>query len=229
MIRARRFFLAAHLVVIGTSLSCLFADDQRAATQGRAVVRRLNCYEYENTVRDLLAQQFLQLRDTLPEDGFVNRFNKAGQALDVSHVQMARYMEAAEQAIRLVVAASNQPEIHKRFYAREQKRFIGRMRYSSFNRHPERATIPILGFDAQPDVLAEKGPISVGEKDPKIRELEAFATPASTYTGNEYHFDQFAAPAGGVYHLRFSAYSIWIHTLFGTEGRADRTPWWHPN
>jgi hypothetical protein len=124
---------------------------------------------------------------------------------------MARYMEAAEQAIRLVVAASDQPEVQKRYYAREQKRFIGRMRYSSFNRHPERATIPILGFDAQPDVLAEKAPISVGEKDPKTRELEAFATPASTYTGNEYHFDQFAAPAGGLYHLRFSAYSIWIH------------------
>src|SRR5260370_6008270 len=131
MIRARRFFLAAHLVVIGTSLSCLFADDQRAATQGRAVLRRLNRYEYENTVRDLLSAPWLQLRDSLPEDGLVNRFNKAGQALDVSHVQMARYMEAAEQAIRLVLAASHQPEIHKRFYAREPKPLIRLMPYRS--------------------------------------------------------------------------------------------------
>jgi hypothetical protein len=201
----------------------------RANTQGRAVLRRLNRYEYENTVRDLLSAPWLQLRDSLPEDGLAHRFNKAGSALDVSHVQMARYMEAAEQAIRSVVNAWDQPEVQKRYYAREQKRFIGRMRYSSFNRHPERATIPILGFDAQPDVLAEKVPISVGEKDPKTRELEAFATTASTYTGNEYNFDQFTARAGGKYRLKFNAYSIWVHTLFGTEGRADRAPWWHPD
>jgi mono/diheme cytochrome c family protein len=204
-------------------------ERSRAAIQGRAVLRRLNRYEYENSVRDLLSAPWLQLRDSLPEDGLVHRFNKAGQALDVSHVQMARYMEAAEQAIRLVLSAANQPEVQKRYYARDQKRFIGRMRYSSFNHHPERAMIPILGFDAQPDVLAEKAPISVGESDPKTRELEAFVTPASTYNGNEYSFDQFSAPASGQYHLRFNAYSIWVHTLFGAVGMKDRRPWWHPD
>jgi hypothetical protein len=201
----------------------------RAAANGRAVLRRLNRYEYENSVRDLLSSPWLQLRDSLPEDGLIHRFNKAGQALDVSHVQMARYMEAAEQAIRLVVNAANQPEVQKRYYARDQKRFIGRMRYGPFNHHPERAMIPILGFDAQPDVLAEKVPISVGDSDSKKRELEAFATPASTYNGNEYSFDQFAAPAGGRYHLRFNAYSIWVHTLWGTAGIKDRRDWWHPD
>src|SRR5882724_11105378 len=85
----------------------------RAATQGRSMLRRLNRYEYENTVRDLLSAPWLQLRDSLPEDGLVSRFNKVGQALDVSHVQMARYMEAAEQAIRLVLAAADQPQVEK--------------------------------------------------------------------------------------------------------------------
>src|SRR5262245_58068979 len=202
---------------------------RRAATQGRSVLRRLNRYEYENTVRDLLGAPWLQLRDSLPEDGIFHRFNKSGQALDVSHVQMSRYMETAEQAIRMVLASERQPEVRRRYYAREQKRFLGRMRYSSFNRHPERATIPILGFDAQPDVLAERVPITAGESDPKTRELEAFATPASTYIGNEYHFDQFSAPTGGLYRLRFNAYSIWIHTLFGPENRSDRTAWWRPD
>jgi hypothetical protein len=201
----------------------------RAATQGRSVLRRLNRYEYENSVRDLLSAPWLQLRDALPEDGLVHRFNKSGQALDVSHVQMARYMEAAEQAIRLVVSAANQPEVQKRYYAREQKRFIGRMRYSPFNHHPERAMIPVLGFDAQPDVLAEKVPLTVGASDPKTRELEAFVTPASTFNGNDYSFDQFVAPVGGKYRLRFSAYSMWVHTLFGTAGVKDRRPWWHPD
>jgi len=199
------------------------------SAQGRSVLRRLNRYEYENTVRDLLAAPWLNLRDSLPEDGVINRFNKVGQALDVSHVQMARYMETAESAIRQVLAAANQPEVTKRYYAREQKRFLGRMRYSSFNAHPERATIPVLGVEAQPDVLHEKAPITVGEADPKTRELEAFATPASNYVGNEHHFDQFIAPAGGRYRLRFSAYSIWIHTLYGPENHKTRPAWWRPN
>jgi hypothetical protein len=200
-----------------------------AAKQGRAVLRRLNRYEYENTIRDLLAAPWLQLRDSLPEDGVVNRFNKVGQALDVSHVQMARYMETAEQAMRQVLAAAQQPETTKRYFAREQKRFLNRMRYSSFNTHPERATIPVLGVEAQPEVLHERAPITVGEADPKTRELEAFATPASNYVGNEHHFDQFVAPAGGRYRLRFSAYSIWIHTIYGPEGHKTRPAWWRPN
>lgn len=204
-------------------------ERDRAATQGRSVLRRLNRYEYENTVRDLLAAPWLNLRDSLPEDGVINRFNKVGQALDVSHVQMARYMETAESAIRQVLAAANQPETAKRYYAREQKRFQNRMRYSSFNNHPERATIPVLGVEAQPDVLHQKVPFTVGEADPKTRELEAFATPASNYVGNEHHFDQFVTPAGGRYRLRFNAYSIWIHSIYGPEGHKTRPAWWRPN
>ena len=204
-------------------------ERQRAATQGRAVLRRLNRYEYENTLRDLLGAPWLQLRDSLPEDGIVQRFNKSGQALDVSHVQMSRYMETAEQALRLVLDASHKPETTKRYYARDQKRLLNRMRYSPFNNHPERASIPILGFEAQPDVLAEKAPLTVGDSDPMTRELEAFATPASTYVGNEYHFDQFAAPSGGSYKLRFNTYSIWIHTIYGALLRRDKVEWWRPD
>ena len=202
----------------------------RARTEGRAVLRRLNRYEYENSIRELLSAPWLQLKDSLPEDGLDHHFNKSGQALDVSYVQMSAYMEAAEHAIRLVVNAANQPEAQKRYYARDQKRFIGRMHYSPFNHSPERGMIPVLGFDPQPDVLKEKVPVSVGESDPKTRELEAFATPASTFNGNDYSFDQFTSPVGGRYHLRFNAYSIWIGTIWGGGSSAanpTRKPWWH--
>ena len=204
----------------------------RARTEGRAVLRRLNRYEYENSIRELLSAPWLQLKDSLPEDGLDHHFNKSGLALDISHVQMSRYMEAAEHAIRLVVNAANQSEVQQRYYARDQKRFIGRMHYGPFNHSPERGMIPVLGFDAQPDVLKEKVPVSVGESDRKTRELEAFATPASTFNGNDYSFDQFTSPVGGRYHLRFSAYSIWIHTIWGTGSSAanpNRKPWWHPD
>src|SRR5580658_1912601 len=204
-------------------------EQMRVTTRGRSVLRRLNRYEYEDSIRDLLSAPWLQLKDALPEDGLIHRLNKSGLALDISHVQMARYMDAAEQAIHLVLAAAHQPEAQERYYAREQKRFIGRMRYSPFNHHPERAMIPVLGFDAQTDVLAETAPISVGASDPARRELEAFATPASTFNGNDYSFDQFHSPSGGRYHLRINAYSIWIHTIWGTAGMQDRKPWWHPD
>ncbi len=207
----------------------LAQERQHSLKQGRSLLRRLNRYEYENTVRDLLSAPWLQLRDSLPEDGVIDRFNKIGQGLDVSHVQMSRYMETAEQALRSVLDSYGAPKLKQRFYARDQKRFINRMKYSPFNNHPERATIPLLGFDAQPEVIAEKAPMTVGDKDPKTRELEGFATTASTYTGNEMHFDQFAAPVGGRYRLRLNAFSIWAHTIHAPAAGDKKIKAWRPS
>ena len=204
-------------------------EERRAATQGRALLRRLNRYEYENTLSDLLSAPWLQLKDGLPEDGVINRFNKVGEGLDVSHVQMSRYLETADTAIRLALDASGAPPKLQKYYAREQKRFINRMKYSPFNSHPERATIPILGFDAQPDVIAEKAPITVGDKDPKMRELEGFATTASTYIGNEYYWDQFAAPAGGRYRIRMNIFSIWAETILAPAAGNKSLKAWRPS
>jgi hypothetical protein len=68
--------LAASLVAI---------ERARMAKEGRTTWRRLNRYEYENALRDLLHAPWLQVRDSLPEDGEADRFNKIGEALDVSH------------------------------------------------------------------------------------------------------------------------------------------------
>ena len=63
-------------------------ESARVATQGRTVERRMNRFEYENAVRDLLQAPWLDLKEILPEDTEAFRFNKTGQALDVSHVQL---------------------------------------------------------------------------------------------------------------------------------------------
>jgi hypothetical protein len=203
-------------------------ERDRAAANGRGVVRRLNRYEYETTVRDLLEAPWLVLRDSLPEDGLVARFNKSGGALDISHVQMARYFDAAEQALRDVLAAAREPETSSKHYTRQQGSFIRRMRYGPFNRSPERATIPILDFQTQPEVIAETVPISVGDTDPTVRELEGYATPAGTFNGNEYHWSEWQAPSGGIYQLRFNAFSIWLHTVWDDKNK-NRPAWWRPN
>lgn len=204
-------------------------ERERVVEQGRSVLRRLNRYEYEATLRDLLSAPWLRLRDSLPEDGLIGRFNKSGQALDVSHVQMARYMDTADQAMRSVLDASGVASHSQRYYVREQQRFIKRMKYTFFNSHPERATIPILGFDAQPEVITEKAPMTVGSKDPATRDLEGFAVTASTYTGNEMHFDQFSAPVGGRYRLRMNAFSIWAHTVHVPSAGDKKMLAWRPS
>ncbi|HUP80482.1 MAG TPA: DUF1587 domain-containing protein, partial [Pirellula sp.] len=84
-------------------------DRKESAASGRSVWRRMNRYEYENSLRELLAAPWLQLKAILPEDGELQRFNKIGEALDTSHVNLARYMQAAEYALREVTAKTPDP------------------------------------------------------------------------------------------------------------------------
>src|SRR5205823_7309002 len=106
------------------------AEEERAAKEGRATQRRLNRYEYENALRELLHAPWLQVRDSLPEDGEALRFNKIGDALDVSHVQMARYLAAADYALRqAMVPKAERPETRvTRYYTRDQRSYTGPMK-----------------------------------------------------------------------------------------------------
>src|SRR6266516_3557090 len=157
------------------------AEEERAVKQGRATQRRLNRYEYENALRDLLHAPWLQVRNSLPEDGEAYRFNKIGGALDVSHVQMARYLGASDYALRQAMATqAERPQTKvQRYYSRDQRSFTSPMTFTVFNTAPERATFPVLGFEGQPDVRASKAPITVGTNDPVLRELEGVGVVAS--------------------------------------------------
>lgn len=200
------------------------ADKARIEREGRTTWRRMNRYEYENTLRDLLEAPWLQIKDKLPEDGEANRFNKIGDALDVSHVQMARYLAAADYALREVLAKNTQQpkSTTQRFYTREDKGLLGKMKFSQFNKSPERATFPVLGTQAQPDVRAGKAPATVGKKNPKLREQEAIGCVASSYEPIELKFREFEVPRSGLYKLRFSGYSLWVGPQQGEK-------WYRPD
>ncbi len=71
-----------------------------AARQGRSVSRRVNRFEYQNILRDILHDPTLKVADQLPLDGEVHGFPKVGGALDVSHVQVDAYLDVAEFALR---------------------------------------------------------------------------------------------------------------------------------
>jgi len=127
---------SAYLADLGGKLAA--ADSARLAAEGRTVKRRLNRFEYESTLRDLLAAPWLDVRESLPEDSESHRFNKSGQALDVSHVQLARYLATAEDALRQVLVASAEklPGTPRRFFARDQGSYVGPMKFSVFNTSP---------------------------------------------------------------------------------------------
>jgi hypothetical protein len=200
------------------------ADSARIRREGRSVLRRMNRYEYENTLRDLLGAPWLQIKEMLPEDGERHHFNKSGEALGVSHVQISRYLSAAEHALREVMARSEkQPEAEtKRFYAREQRAFTNKVEFSQFNTASERATFPLLGNAADVAVLKKEAPMTVGEKDPAKRELESMGVVASSYEPLEIRFNQFKAPVPGHYKLRLSAHSFWA-------GPESAEKWWKPS
>ena len=102
---ARKAFLAE----LGTTL--LAKETELAGDSGRTSVRRMNRVEYEHTLRDLLHLPLLNVKDLLPEDGQQFGFDKVAGALDISHVQMAKYLEVADVALRqAIVPAGPRPE-----------------------------------------------------------------------------------------------------------------------
>lgn len=200
------------------------ADRAREVAEGRSTWRRLNRFEYENTLRDLLHAPWLQIKEMLPEDGEAHRFNKAGEALDVSHIQMAQYLAAADTALREVVATQvARPQTRTvRYYARDNGSFARKMKFNEFNRSPERATFPVLGFAGQPKIRSGDAPVTAGPADPKTRELEAIGVVAGAYEPLEPKFNEFKAPHSGRYKVRLAAYSVWT-------GPGKEPKWWVPD
>ena len=179
------------------------------ARNGRAGLRRLNAYEYENAIRDLLGVPWLRIRDKLPQDGIAFRFNKTGTALDVSHVQMARYMSTAQMAMREAMAAKLvQPATATtRVYARQEPMLTGNMWPREGNTRTDRMNFPVLDSHAQPEVRAGRSPIT----SPETKEREAMGRVSSIFSdAGGFSWTGFRVPAAGRYKIRVKGYSIWV-------------------
>ena len=71
----------------------------------------MNRTEYEHTLQDLLALPLLRVKEMLPEDGQQHGFDKVPSALELSHVQIRKYLEAADAALnQAVVDLPKKPE-----------------------------------------------------------------------------------------------------------------------
>ncbi len=175
--------------------------------RGRAGLRRLNAYEYENAIRDLLAIPWAQLKGKLPQDGESYRYNKIGTALDVSHVQLSRYMSSADYAMREAMAAKlvQPPTTVTRIYAR-QEASLRNFRPREGNTRTDRLNFPVLDSHAQPDVRAGRSPIST----PEAKEREAIGRVSSVFSDAGGFSWSFRAPAAGRYRIRVKGYTIWV-------------------
>ena len=81
--------------------------------EGRVVLRRLNCTEYENTLHDLLAIH-VPLKALLPEDNTAAGFDNVSSVLDISAAHLLCYQQAAEKAVLAAIpAAPHMPFSHK--------------------------------------------------------------------------------------------------------------------
>jgi mono/diheme cytochrome c family protein len=182
-------------------------ENEITAHDGRAVQRRLNRYEYENALRDLLNVPWAQVKDKLPFDGEAYRFNKSGEALDVSFVQMERYLTAADYAMRQAMSAAfERPQQSvRKIYARDAIG-SGRYRPSENGTLSDRLMFPVLDSHAQPEVRAGRAPNS----SPETREREAVGKVSSIFSDSGQYAWGFNAPTAGRYRLRLKGYSVWV-------------------
>jgi len=199
------------------STPLIAADRERIAKEGRSTRRRMNRYEYENTLRDLLGIPVLEVRDFLPEDNQISGFNKVGDGLDVSHVQMARYLKAADFALRNALSPQSDPieATTTRYYAWDQRGFPKGAGPTI------RMTFKMLGYELQAR-SGRRGGANVATPTPPApspevthdREKESYVIVTSTYEPAEIQFNSFRAPVTARYKLKFSAFSMWMSTDF---------------
>jgi hypothetical protein len=196
------------------SARLIAAEKKITAKFGRVTERRLNAYEYENALRDLLHAPWLQIKGQFPEDGEAYRFNKISSALNVSHVHVARYMSAADYAIHEAISTEKThpaTAVH-RYYAREQNTLTSKI--NKKNQQGDRAVYPILGLTPERSVWDGTWPMT----DPAKRDQEAVAWVSSNYvTGFTYRWDRFKAPVAGRYRIRFSGYTLWVSPQAGKK------------
>jgi hypothetical protein len=84
-------------------------DRQAKPDAGRVTARRLNRFEYNNTIRDLLGIDFQPAAD-FPADDSGYGFDNIGDVLTLSPLLMEKYLNAAEQILRRAINTEPLPQ-----------------------------------------------------------------------------------------------------------------------
>ena len=160
---------------------------------GRGPMRRLNRDEYEQNLRDVLKLPQLDIRDMLPEDREGHRFNKTSETLDMSRVQLAAYLDAADAALRHAMVSGPKPPVTK-------------FRAVATSLFPERSTFGEREamFFAKDNKALDGKQLDELKDDPAV-ELALFRSAHWPYYG---YPRGFIAKLPGEYRVRFSARAV---------------------
>lgn len=172
------------------------ADHAEILANGRGPLRRLNRDEYEQNLRDLLQLPDLDIRDILPEDREGHRFNKTSDMLDMSRVQLAAYLDAAEAALRAAMVTEREPPpVMKR-------RVVGTDLFPGTNTFGNREAM----FFAKDNKFIELGRDKAKEAvTDESLELALFRSASWPYLGTP---KGIVAKHAGHYRVRFSARAV---------------------
>ena len=130
---------AAEVAAVANQLRRRLKSLPRAEAPRRAVLRRLNRVEYENTLRDLLGVQ-VDVQDLLPQDSTADGFDNVAQAQHVSSFLLERYLEAADKALGLAIANQPRPPVfHKRLFGVDERQI--KASTESVFRHDEQTLV----------------------------------------------------------------------------------------
>jgi mono/diheme cytochrome c family protein len=94
-------------------------EDRRQSDPGRVTAHRLNRFEYNNTIHDLLNLDF-RAADDFPADDSGYGFDNIGDVLSLSPVLMEKYLAAAEGIARMAIMADPPMKPSVRRYKTEQ-------------------------------------------------------------------------------------------------------------
>ncbi len=88
-------------------------EQDKLQAEPRTGIRRMTRAEYENTLRDLFDMPGIVLQDDLPADGSAHGFDKNSDALDISHVNLSKYLEAVDHVLDMAIATQPAPPVTK--------------------------------------------------------------------------------------------------------------------
>lgn len=186
-----------------------FHDLQLRSVDGRATLRRLTRVEYENAVRDLFSMPHLELRGLFPPDGTRGSYDKVGEALDLSEIQLGVYLNAAEQILDQVICTQERPIAARseRFYPTTRKfwQALGNGDGFLIKNWQVDPLFPLVS----PKVTGFKNRTEHPDfkNDEFVRRTDSFGLIRSS-DPSKYRSFNFVAPVDGMYRFRVSAWSF---------------------
>lgn len=189
----------------------LQAEKRREQKRGRGLVRRLNRMEYEHTLQDLLSLPLLRVKEMLPEDGQQHGFDKVPSALELSHVQMRKYLATADKALRQAIVRDVKPPPTVKWKEAASKQGTGRSAIATHNAAPllngrlaDGLSTKVMGNPITNIGNSYRAAVFGGDSD----SLVVFSGVLGAHQPQGIQPDRFRVTRSGWYRVRFSTWGL---------------------